>query len=221
VALCVPVNIVPNSISVVGPRGDHWPIFIRWQPASTDFGQEWGMCCIYRDDTSDIFITWVWRVLTPVKHSSLTVFYIHRELNPPSLTSLQMTHRCAASRCWQLYQLSTSIRQFRAGMLEAGIHTIPVSYSANFVTWPLVKRSFHSFLRSRGHWAQQELIVLWHFEVVFNESNTISGGQWILLAQHVQSFSSPPVLEIDVESTREPCHTTSALVCTSAIWCCW
>jgi hypothetical protein len=23
VALCVPVNIVPNSISVVGPRGDH------------------------------------------------------------------------------------------------------------------------------------------------------------------------------------------------------
>lgn len=66
---------------------------LRWQPASTDFGQEWGMCCIYRDDTSDIFIT-----------------------------------------CWQLYQLSTSIRQFRAGMLEAGIHTIPVSYSANFVT---------------------------------------------------------------------------------------
>ena len=29
---------------------------LRWQPSVTDFGRQWGAACIYRDDTSDVFI---------------------------------------------------------------------------------------------------------------------------------------------------------------------
>ena len=64
----------------------------RWQPSATDFGQQWGMSCIYRDDTSDVFVT-----------------------------------------CWHLYQTCVSMRNFRQCLLEADIHTRPVTYSANFV----------------------------------------------------------------------------------------
>jgi len=50
-------RIVQEPI-VVGAMWDRPGLFgcLRWQPSASDFGQEWGTVCVYRDDSSPVYI---------------------------------------------------------------------------------------------------------------------------------------------------------------------